>query len=173
MSPRIKLIVNLKLNLEWVCRNKWAMFRPASTGLGHALVVCDLTQILLRALVTHWLSVTWPRYFYGSWSRIGCLWPDPDTGCPLDTQCSWEYEGAEQITGVAQIFAKLEKPIYIKQQAPTMNRDQGIKDTRAPSQLQPDPSASIWVRSQTTNPWSRLVEVSGSGHRQPMRDQGL
>ena len=47
------------LNLLWsefVETN--AMFRSASTDLDHALVVCDLTQILLQILITHWLSVT-------------------------------------------------------------------------------------------------------------------
>ena len=46
MAPRIKMIVNFKLTLEPVFRNEFATFRPASTGLDHALVVCDLTQRL-------------------------------------------------------------------------------------------------------------------------------
>ena len=57
---------NFKLTLELVCRNEWTTFRSASTGLHHALVV------------------TWPRYFYRSSSRIGCLWLDPDTSTGLD-----------------------------------------------------------------------------------------
>ena len=78
------MLVNFNLTLERVCRNERATFWLTSTSLDHALVVCDLTQILLQALITHWLSVTWPRYFYKPWSRIGCLWPDPDTSTSLD-----------------------------------------------------------------------------------------
>ena len=39
------MIVNFNLTLERVCRNESAKFRPGSTGLDHALVVFDLTQI--------------------------------------------------------------------------------------------------------------------------------
>ena len=39
MTPRIKMIVNFKHTLDRICQNEWAMFRPVSTGLDHALVV--------------------------------------------------------------------------------------------------------------------------------------
>ena len=59
MFSRTWMIVKkLKLTLEQVCRNEWATFQHASTGSDHSLVVCHLTQILLQALITHWLSVT-------------------------------------------------------------------------------------------------------------------
>ena len=57
--------VDLKLTLERVYRNEWASFRPATTGLDDALVVCDLT------------------HFYGPCSCTGCMRLDPDT----DNQC--------------------------------------------------------------------------------------
>ena len=60
----------------------WVMFEPASTGLDHALVVCDLTQIL----VVDGMSDVWTR-FYRPWSYIGCLWLDPDTGCRWHEWC--------------------------------------------------------------------------------------
>ncbi len=41
-------------------------------------------DLLLQILIAHWLSGTWPRYFYRSWSRIGCLGLDPDTSTDLD-----------------------------------------------------------------------------------------
>ena len=102
----VEFIVNFKLTFERVCRNEWPTFRSFSTDHDHALVVCDLTQILLQILITHWLSVTWPRYFYRSWSRIGCLWLDPDTSTDLDhalvvcdlTQILAEYRYLGQVT---------------------------------------------------------------------------
>ena len=57
----------------------WHMFRPASTGLDHTLVVACGTcfDLLLQVLITHcWLPVAHvSTYFYRSCSHIaGCLW---------------------------------------------------------------------------------------------------
>ena len=53
MAPRIKLIVIFNLLWsEFIETN--AMFRSASTDLGHALVVCDLTQIPAEGSGCRW-----------------------------------------------------------------------------------------------------------------------
>ena len=67
LAPRIKITVIL----NWL----WSEFSETNEGR---------FDLLLQILITHWLSVTWPRYFYRSWSRIGCLWLDPDTSTDLD-----------------------------------------------------------------------------------------
>ena len=55
MAPRIKLIEIFNLLWsEFVEMN--ATFRSASTDLDHALVVCDLTQIMSLFSITLFLS---------------------------------------------------------------------------------------------------------------------
>ena len=53
MAPRIKIIVNFKLILEPVCWNEWAIFRPASASLDHALVFVTSASIWVRSPATN------------------------------------------------------------------------------------------------------------------------
>ena len=93
-GSRIKIMVNFKLTLEWVCRNEWATYRPAST----CLVVEAGRYVAHSFLQTHskvslklslfWLSVwfvtrslcpvaTSPSgngsMRFSNWRKIGCM----------------------------------------------------------------------------------------------------
>ena len=75
----------------------WMTFQSTSTGLDHTLVVCEWRfSPLLRALITHWLSVNDVSvHFYGPWSHIGCLWMTfQSTSTGLDhtlVVCEWRF----------------------------------------------------------------------------------
>ena len=75
----------------------WMTFQSTSTGLDHTLVVCEWRYSpLLRALITHWLSVNDVSvHFYGPWSHIGCLWMTfQSTSTGLDhtlVVCEWRF----------------------------------------------------------------------------------
>ena len=85
LNPLLQALIMHWLSVTWPrywLLMAWMMFEPASTGLDHALVVCDLTQIL----VVDGMNDVWTR-FYRPWSYIGCLWLDPDTGCRWHEWC--------------------------------------------------------------------------------------
>ena len=141
-------------------------FDLLTTDLGHALVVYDLTQTPLEnkcGTVYHITCDNDPtnRYMEESKRPLGVRFKehlnlDKPTGVGehcLATGHSVSKNNIKVLCREKEWYrCKVKEAIFIKQHGPTMNRDQGY---------QLPPYTQI------------LPPVSGSSHRQPMRDQNL
>ena len=166
---------------------------------------------LLRALFMHWWLVIDPdtttsTLFYVPCSCIGGLWltqiqPDPSTSIWFKSQttntwskaCDWpRYNQIRSpVSGSSHKPPIRDQRLVIKPDTTRSFHQYLVQVTNHQyvikglwlTQIQPDPSTSIWFKSQTTNTWSKacdwprynqiLSPVSGSSHKPPIRDQRL
>ena len=139
MTTNYKLV---KINLLWSkIRKKKVTFRPASTGLDHTLVACDLTQILAE----------------GS----GCRWGRA-AGTMRDHDSCW---GPVVLYDLLD-FASVPLTTYLDVVLPVLRCSKLVLQRS----LQKCPfvhnltaqcvGRCIWVKSQGTNVWSRPVEAT-------------
>ena len=130
MASRIKILVNLNL--------LWSEFVETMRRF----------DLLLQILVTHRLSVTWPRY---QWKDLFLA-----TGHSVSMNNNIILSGC-YAENRSDTVVKSRRPFST---GPHHESWSGIRTAPPPPpHLHPDPSAGIWVKSQTTYAWPRSVEA--------------